>query len=225
VKKWSWRLYLIGVHAALILAVSAFAWVGYFDRGLPVSIDWLDGFGSMPSGQPTLQSSGTLVDQDFAYIRVNGDAIASLLFEDRQLVMMDFAWPGDDIQWTMTEANSLLMQPYFVDVDNYAGLPTITGGDHDGDRMIDTERHSLPDRSEHYRRVREHRYTRGVGPHRTTELIYNRLGEITARTENDATKPLVTIEYLENGAVTRTETVPFHEFDIDTISDQLWDTD
>lgn len=219
------RFYLVVVHIALALAVTAFVWVRFFDRGLPVSVEWLDGFDDMPSGQSALQSSGTLVNTDHAYIRVDGEAIASLSFEDRKLVVMSFAWPGDDAVHVTTKDASLLMQPYFVDIDQYAGLPTITGGDDDGDRMIDTEHHRLADRSEHYRRVREHRYTRGVGPHRTTELIYDRLGNVAARTENDATKPMVTIEYLNGDQVIRTITVPAEDHDIDALSDEVWDSD
>ena len=224
-KKWSWRLYLVGVHAALAIAVGMFVWVRYFDRGLPVHVEWIGGFDGMPASQAGPLRSGTPVKQDFAYIRIDGDAIASLSFEDRRLVMMSFAWPGDDTQWTMTETNSLIMQPYFVDIDQYAGLPTITGGDRDGDRMIDFERHALPVGSRFYRRERQLRYDLGVEALGTRHVLYDRRGAVAARVTDDPAKSAVTVEYIEDGTPVRTESIERDAYDLDAISDAIWDRD
>ena len=221
-KKWSWRLYLVGVHAALAIAVGAFVWAWQFDRGLPVTIQWLGGFEGVPSGQPALQTTGTLVKQDFAYVRVNGEAIASLSFEDERLVLMSFAWPGDDTKWTMTETASLVMRPYFVDVDKHTGLPDVTGGDRDGDRMIDSERHRLPVGSRIFRRERQHRYDLGVGKLGTEHVLYDRFGVIAARVTDDPNQPSVAVEYVENGIVIRAESIGRDAFDIDALSDEVW---
>jgi hypothetical protein len=226
VKKSLWTLYLVVVHIALALAVSAFVWVRYFDRGMPASLEWVGGANELTNDQRAIMESmdPNWEDTKYAYVRANGNSLAMLTFQDDTLESMDIAWPGDRTVWTLKETRSLLTHPSGIEPEDYADTVTF-GMDMDGDRMIDYERHELERGTRVYRRVRQHRYDLRVNDLGTEHILYNRQGDIAARVTDDPSKNIIIVEYKRDGATVATDSIERDAYSIDALSDKIWDSD